>query len=150
MGNFVKTTGCAFNTSEMFYNFPYDKIKFTCKDCQNINNNRDRSVLTKQIFRDSVDIILNDIIDNNVTFILPINGKVKANIHMNRIEGDNFKKQFQFGRWRDIDFLKSYFTGYQLALFMGGNRISRTKPIYVNGKLKKKITENTNNGKQYC
>lgn len=150
MGNFLKTTGCAFNVSDMFYNFSYEKLKLTCKQCQEINGCRDRDKLVKQIFRDSVDIIINDIIDNNVTFELPVYGKVKANIHMNRIQGDDFKKQFKFGKWRDIDFLKSYFTGYQLALFMSGNRTSRVKPIYISGKLKHKITENTNNGKQYC
>lgn len=26
--------GCAFNTDEMFMNFPYKKLKLTCEDCK--------------------------------------------------------------------------------------------------------------------
>jgi len=33
---------------------------------------------------------------------------------------------------------------------MYGNRTPRVKNIYVNSKLKNKITDNTNKGMQYC
>ena len=35
-------------------------------------------------------MILNDIIDNNVTFQLPLNGTVKCDIHMQRVTGKDF------------------------------------------------------------
>ena len=54
------------------------------------------------------------------------------------------------GKWRDINYLKSMFTGYQLGFFMYGKRTPRVKNIYVNKELRDKITNNTNNGMQYC
>jgi hypothetical protein len=69
---------------------------------------------------------------------------------MQRMTGDQFKALRKGGKWKDVDYLKSFFTGYQLGLFMYGNRTPRVKSIYVNKELRNKITENTNNGKQYC
>jgi hypothetical protein len=31
---------------------------------------------------------------------------------MNKISGNNFKKAVKHGKWRDVDFLTSNFTGY--------------------------------------
>jgi hypothetical protein len=69
---------------------------------------------------------------------------------MQRFTGDKFKTLRKSGKWANINFLKSYFTGYQLGLFMYGNRTPRVKNIYVNKELRDKITNNTNEGKQYC
>lgn len=150
MGNLIKATGAAFNMDDMFYNFPYEKLNLTCKDCQELNNNKSRQEFVKKIFREHFKKVIEDIIDNNVTFNLPLNGGKKADIHMDRIQGDKFKNLFRHGKWRDVDFLKSMFTGYQLSLFMYGVMKPRIKPIHLNKRLKDKITEYTNNGKQYC
>lgn len=150
MGNFIKATGCAFNIDDMFYNFPYKKLNLSCEDCKNINGDKNRDALVKQIFRDHLLMVIEDIIDNNVTFNLPLNGGKKADIHMNKISGNDFKNLFKHGKWRDVDFLKSMFCGYQLSLFMYGKIKPRIKPIYINKYLQDKITEYTNNGKQYC
>jgi hypothetical protein len=37
---------------------------------------------------------------------------------MNRTQGDKFKKAFKNGKWRDVDFIASNFSGYQLVLEM--------------------------------
>ena len=42
------------------------------------------------------------------------------------------------------------FSGNQLVLEMKRRGRERIKPIYVNKKLKNKLTEYTNSGKQYC
>lgn len=140
--------GCAFNINEMLINFPYKKLKITCKECENINGNMHRNVLVKQIFRECLKIILNDIIDNNVTFWLPT-GARKSNIHMQKINGDKFKNLRRSGKWKDVDFINSNFTGYMLGFYMFGARNRLIKNIYVNNELKNKITENTNKGMQY-
>ena len=46
---------------------------------------------------------------------MPIPGSY---IQMKRFENDEFKKLFKAGKWRDVDFLTSNFTGYQLAFYM--------------------------------
>ena len=68
MTNKWYSTGCAFNMDEMFMNFPYKKLKLSCDDCLNINGNLHRDKLVKKVFRECVKMVLNDVIDNNVTF----------------------------------------------------------------------------------
>lgn len=140
--------GCAFNLNDMFLNFPFKKLKFTCEDCKNINGNPHRDVLIKQIFRECFKIIIDDIIDNNITFNLPTSGK-KSNIHMRKIRGNEFKNLRKSGKWRDVDFLESNFTGYEICLYIYRKTLPRIKTIYVDKKRKQKITDNTNKGIQY-
>lgn len=144
-------TGYAFNTDEIFENFPYEKLLVTCDDCNIVNGDYHKDRLVKRVFKDALYLILNDIIDNNVTFQLPTGG-IRSEIHVNNYEGEDFIKARQRGKWSDVDFIESSFTGNQLVLDMYGkkNGIRRRKPIYVDRRLKNKITENTNNGKRYC
>lgn len=143
-------TGCAFNMDEMFMNFPYKKLKFNCKQAKEINGNIHRDKLVKKIFRTCLKRVLEDIIDNNVTFQLPT-GAVKSELHMRRITGDKFSKARRNGKFQEIDFLESFFTGHEIELNMfkkGG--LKRSKTVYVDPRLKQKIIDNTNKGKQYC
>lgn len=142
--------GCAFNGKELFENFPYKKLKTNCKKCEEIIGDPHRDKLVRKVFNESVKLVLNDVIDNNATFEFPLRGNKKCDIHMQRVRGDKFTALRRAGKWQDVDYLKSLFTGYQLGLFMYGNRTPRVKNIYVNKELRDKITNNTNNGKQYC
>lgn len=143
--------GHAFNLHEMFMNFDKSKLKMTSELCQQVNGDPHKDKLIEKIFRECLKEVLNDIIDNNVTFELPT-GARRADIHVQRTSGDDFAAARRNGKWQDIDFLESYFSGYQLVLNMynkdGG--VTRTKPIYVDKKLKNKLTNYTNQGKQYC
>lgn len=148
--NFIKATGCAFNISDLFINFPFKKLKITCKKCKEINNDEHRNMLVQKIFKENFKLIINDIIDNNVTFELPT-GSRKCDIHMQTIYGEEFKRLRRAGKWKNVDFLKSLFTGNQLGLFMySPKRPPRVKNIYLNKELRDKIDENTNNEKTYC
>lgn len=144
----ITATGAAFNVDEMFMNFPYKKLSITCEKCKEITGNPHRDLLIKQVFRECVKVILNDIIDNNVTFWLPTGAK-KCNIHMKRVDGEAFRNLRKAGKWQDVNLLSSSFTGHELGLFMYGVRDPRVKTIYVNKTLKDKITQNTNKGMQY-
>ena len=137
--------GCAFNMNELFMNFPFKKLKLTCEDCRKINGDSHRDVLVKQVFRECLKLVLNDIIDNNVTFNLPTGAK-KCNMHMKRVRGESFKNLRRAGKWRDVDILESNFTGYEIGFYMYGKVSPRIKNIYVNKALKDRITANTNRG----
>ena len=142
--------GCAFNLDEMFMNFPYKKLKLTCKDAKEINGDAHRDKIVKKVFRTCLKRVLEDIIDNNVTFELPT-GSRKSELHMRRISGEKFSQCRRNGKFQEIDFLQSFFTGYEIELNMykrGG--LKRSKTVYVDPRLKQKIIDNTNNGKQYC
>jgi len=67
---------------------------------------------------------------------------------MKRTSGEKFKKAFRNGKWRDIDFLETDFSGYQLVFEMlNEKRLPREKPVYLGPKDKQKITDYVNNGK---
>lgn len=141
-------TGCAFSIDEMFMNFPYKKLGITCKECQKINGNLHRDILVKQVFRECFKLVINDIIDNNVTFHLPVAPK-KCDMHMKRVRGESFKNLRQHGKWRDVDILESNFTGHEIGFYMYGKVAPRIKTVYVNKPFKDRITVNTNRGMQY-
>ena len=141
--------GCAFNLEDILGNFPYKKLKITCKECENITGDNHRSSIVKKIFRYHVKLVIEDIIANNITYWLPLTGQKKCNIHMKMVRGDAFKNLRQAGKWEDIDILKSNFSGYQLSLFMLGNRTPRVKSIYLNKDYRDRISHNTNEGMQY-
>lgn len=150
MANFLKTTGCAFTTKEMFYNFPIDKVDIDYKDSLKYTSSTHKEDLIKQIFTENYFMVIEDIVDNNVTFKLPLTGGRTSDIHFKRITGDGFTKLFRAGKWQNMDFLKSMFSGYQLSLYRYGKMSPRIKPIYLSKSLQDKIINNINNGKQYC
>jgi hypothetical protein len=67
---------------------------------------------------------------------------------MEAITGSEFKKVREKGKFQDVDFLESLFTGYQIYLYVSGKRdnfLHRRKfPIYVGKFLKDKLTKYTN------
>lgn len=149
MGNFVKATGAAFNLAQLFYNFDYKKLKITSTECNRYFNNAHRDILVTRVFKSCVQLVIRDIIQNNITFILPLRGNKKCNIHMQRIRGSSFKNLRRNGKWRDVDIINSNFTGYQLGVYLLGNRTPRIKNIYVSKYLSDEITKKTNEGFQY-
>ena len=84
--------GCAFNTDDLFYNFSYKNLKLNCKQCFDIIGDNHRSILAKQIFKYSLKLVIEDIIERNVTFWFPLTGDRKCNMHMKRVIGNDFKK----------------------------------------------------------
>ncbi len=142
-------TGCAFNLKELFENFNIKKLQISNQQCKEINNDGHKKRLAASIFKESLKVILNDCIDNNITFKLPV-GKNKAFIYLKRTSGEDFKKARRNGKWKDIDYLVSMFSGSELTLEMYNKGKERSKPIYINKELKDKITKNINSGMQYC
>ena len=141
--------GCSFNISDLFFNFPYKKLKLNCRDCLEITGDAHRSLLVKKIFRASMKIVIQDIVERNVTFWLPLTGDKKCNMHMKRVSGKDFQKLRQAGKWDDIDIVNSNFSGYEIGFYMLGKRTPRVKTVYVNKQTREAISKYTNIGKQY-
>ena len=95
-------------------------------------------------------LILLDIIENNVTFVLPLfNGK-RASIYARPIVGEDFKRARQHGAFKDIDVIASNFTGYQITYSWQSKDGSYTyKPCYISKAFKDAFIDNINKGKQY-
>lgn len=142
--------GHAFSSHDMFMNFPVNKLKMTKQQCIDTYSDGNKRDLAASIFSRSVQMVTDDIIDNNVHFKLPGQGRTQAFIYMKRTEGTRFKKAFKNGKWEEVDFITSNFSGYQVVLEMQSDkRLPREKLIYLSGKDKQRITDHTNNGKQY-
>lgn len=143
--------GWACNLNDIFVRFPYEK----CKSL--ISNYKAKHLMrrkVKQVFREGVQQILNDIIENNNTFKIQGVGYQGGEIHMEAITGSEFERVRKNGKFKNIDFLESLFTGYQMYLYIHGksdNFLHRKKyPIYVNKVLRDKLVKYTNEGKVYC
>lgn len=141
--------GCAFSLDDIIMNFPYKKLQINCKECKLITGDNHRNFLVKKVFKESVKLVIEDIIENNITFWLPLTGDKKCNIHMKRVTGQEFKDLRRGGKWKGIDIVSSMFSGYEIRMFLLGKRTPRVKTIYLNKDYRDRITNNTNNGMQY-
>jgi len=92
-------------------------------------------------------LILNRIIDTKVRFKMPVNSE--AYIDFDIVTGDKFQKQRQNGRFSEIDFIESDFTGYFLNYYFKAKAYQKEMPIYLGGDLKKKFLEGINSGVKY-
>lgn len=140
-------TGYAFNTKDIFANFPTKKMLISGEECKSLLGYLDRRALAVRIFLYAVKVILLDIIENNVTFQLPVRRECYINI--TETTGEKFKNARRNGKWLDVDYLKSDFTGYSMQFMYIANDREIKKPIYVSKWMRDKITENTNNGMRY-
>lgn len=142
--------GHAFSTKDLFMNFNVEKLEMTPKQCVEIYSDGSKRDLAASIFITALEIIIDDIIENNTHFKLPGLGRTQSYLYMKRTSGEKFKKAFRNGKWRDVDFIESNFSGYQLVLEMqSGKRLPREKQVYLSPKDKQRITDYTNQGKQY-
>lgn len=94
-------------------------------------------------------LIVLDIIENNVTFVLPLNGDRWANLYVKSFHDEEFQRMYRGGKFMGIDFLNSMFTGYQIYFQYKYRYGVRDKPVYINERVKKIFYDNVNNGKQY-
>lgn len=143
--------GWACNLSDIFVRFPFNK----CKNLiQKYKTKKLQKQKIKQVFRTGVEIILNDIIENNVSFKVPSFQYNGGEIHFEPITGSQFKELRAKGKFSRIDFLETLFTGYQLYLYLHGkndNFLARRKiPIYMSSHYKKRMEDLANQGKTYC
>lgn len=140
-------TGYCFNTKHLFQNFPVEKLVMSSDIRRKVAGGDGKRALAIRIFIYAVKLILLDIIDNNVTFKFPTNRPAFLNIV--GTFGEEFKKARRNGKWLDVDYLKSDFTGYQMQFTRIVKDREIRKPVYVSRWMKDKITARTNAGLPY-
>ena len=139
--------GWACNLNDIFVRFPYEK----CTSL--IGNKAQKRQKIKQVFREGVSQVMNDIIENNITFEAQGGFRQRGKFHMEAFKGSDFETVRKRGKFQDVDFLESMFTGFQIFLhiFTKDNFVCRRKvPVYVSKHLKDKLAKYTNQGKPYC
>ena len=142
--------GHTFSAQALFHNFPLKKLKMDYDTVKEIYSDGDKRSLSASIFTKGMQLIIEDIIENNTYFLLPTLGSSESYLYMKKTSGNDFKNAVKRGKWRNVDFLTSNFTGYQLALSVKSKkRPEKEKPIYLGYKHKDRIIELTNEGKRY-
>lgn len=69
---------------------------------------------------------------------------------MKQFSDEEFKKLYKYGKFKNIDYVLSQFTGNELMYKYSTRTVdTKEKPIYVNKELKKLIEKHTNEAKQY-
>lgn len=141
--------GHSFNLQHVFEKFQFKKLTTKYTVFQKIIHSAAKIDLCIEIFTTHLKMVLEDVINNDVTFQLPT-GARPADIHMIVTSEEDFTKARKNGKFKEVDFLNSNFTGNQLGLYMYGNGRTRIKKIYVDKQLKQQITDKTNAGHQYA
>ena len=134
---------------------PYDILEHCLNPADLYNNcrfqflkkakfeSREQFKVGGQVLTWAMHLIIKDIIENNDQFILPV-PQAACWIELHTIMGEEFIKARQNGAFEDINFLKSGFKGHALKFRKQGKYIGKDKTIYVNGRLKRKLIDNTN------
>ena len=140
--------GYAFNAQDMFMKFSSDRVKTDWKKCYEVAHTQSKKALAEKIFKVCAELVINDVIENNDIFELPVTGR-HADIRVKRIRNNDFKRARKSKKFRNVDFLVSNYTGHELVLNIYTKGYYREKPIYVNKKYRDRLIELTNKGKQY-
>lgn len=95
-------------------------------------------------FKYCIAFILYKIINDKVRFKIPYakNGYIDFEI----VQGEEFTKQRQNGRFKDIDFIESDFTGYSLKYYFDTKSYQKSYPIYLGGELRRLFYNKINSG----
>lgn len=92
-------------------------------------------------------LMLNKVLDEKVRFRIPY--AHEAYIDFEIVTDDDFVKHRQNGRFQNIDFVESDFTGYALRYYFKTRSYQKSYPVYLGGDLKKKFLKNINSGVNY-
>lgn len=139
--------GYALNASDLFKKFNVNRITTHYSILKKFYKTMEKKEMAVKIFIYGVRLILLDIIDNNVTFVLPT--VKRGQIQMKSVYGDQFISGRKNGCYQDFDFMETNHTAYHLEFRFQKKGWFKKKPIYVNRELKNKISENANKGMRY-
>lgn len=141
-------TGYTVNLIDIYKTFNVKRLKVSAKTCEEIIGNRHKEMIMYKVMKYCIRLILSDIINNKSTFNLPT-GKKKCFIEMQRATDEEFAAARRNGKWLDVDFLASNFSGYYLTLTYRRGEVRQWRYIYLDPTNKGLITQHTNNGEAY-
>ena len=142
-------TGYCFTSRDLFKGWDYLKLGIKKQTYYHKYHFKSLDYFLGAIFLYYMYLVLLDIIENNVTFVLPLKGNRDAVIHVKVFDGDEFQRLYAGGKFMGIDFLSSLFKGYQLFFRYKYRYGYREKPIYINDKMKELFYGYINSGKEY-
>lgn len=108
-------TGYCFSAYDLFETFNKKQLKIRRDTVQNKYGVNKKQMFCASVLVYCFYLILLDIIENNVTFVLPLLNNRTATIYAKPVVGEEFKLARKRGAFADIDIVGSNFTGYQLT-----------------------------------
>jgi len=94
-------------------------------------------------------MVMDDIIDNSVTFEISLNKKQLGQLYIKEVSGEDFLNEYKNGRHKYIDYLDTNFTGYNPVFKYSKAGYTVEKPVYLDKKRQQRIAERANSGKSY-
>ena len=135
----------AYQTKDLFH-----KIKY--KGLDKLAKHRNMSVqdACAEIFNIVLSDIVLDIVQNNVTFVLPLDYGTSLHIPNYVVAQDYFIERYKEGFYQQVDFVKSNFTGHCLT-YRFKNRFGELKTSWIRttGYLFNEMLDRTHAGKHY-
>lgn len=138
-----------FNSSDIYKFSNPKKWGLTKKIALSITSDGGLQYTCAMIFLHYMWYVLLDIIENNVTFEFPLLGKDKAYLFVKAVDGEEFKKLYALGKFSDIDFIKTGFTGFQICFKWNTKNGWHEKWCYISWRLKNYFIAKINNGTKY-
>lgn len=141
--------GHAINGRQLFRNFNPKRIKTSNKEIKKIVKSLHKEYLASKIFTDALQMVMDDIIDNSVTFEINLNKKQLGQIYIKEVSGEDFINEFKNGRHKYIDYLETNFTGYNPVFKYSKAGYTVEKPVYLDKTRQQRIAARANSGKSY-
>lgn len=141
------STGYAVNVNEMMINFKKSTLKITSNQCKEILSDHNRRKIVSKVFIQCVKLVVEDMIYNNATFRLPT--KKEFILYLKPFTGEQFIRLRRRGRWQNVDFIETDYTGYQMTLKYKSGKLLLEKSVYLCPKYRDAIVEHINNGNMY-
>lgn len=98
-------------------------------------------------FKYALYLVFNKILDDKMRFRLPV--IQEAYIDFEIVTDDKFIEQRQNGRFQNIDFVQSDFTGYAVRYYFNSPHYKKSYQIYFGGDLKRKFINKINSGEKF-
>ena len=141
--------GHAINGRQLFRSLAAKRIKTPNKEIKKLVKSQHKEYLASKIFTDAVQMVMDDIIDNSVTFEISLNKKQLGQLYIKEVSGEDFLNEYKNGRHKYIDYLDTNFTGYNPVFKYSKAGYTVEKPIYLDKKRQQRIAERANSGKSY-
>lgn len=135
---------------ELFRNFDFKgRIGLTKYQYKTLYGSKNGFLFCSKVLACAFYFIFKDIIENNVTFKLPLFGARKAEIHMVPVVGKELTDGIKAGKFRKLDPFASDFTGYKMVMTFDKKAEKCIKTITLTSELSALMYDKINSGKKY-
>lgn len=142
--------GHALSCRDLARGFKKSKISITVEACKKRYKNKHKENYVEDMFVRCVRLVVDDIVDNNARFHLPLaSPKKDATIGIDILQGKRLETLRKHKGMPGLDFLASDFKGYKLVFKYPKLGVTFRTPVHITGDQARRLLENTNNGKQY-